>query len=141
MIDLQNEHEILFDATLLEALKKELTEREVELLIVSNEEMREINREHRGKDEPTDVLSFPLDAVIAHLPLGSILISYETAKEKSEELGHTLSEEIALLFLHGLLHLLGFDHETDKGEQREKEREIIEKLSLPPSLIIRSEDG
>ena len=63
----------------------------------------------------------------------------DLAKRKANELGHNVNDEIALLFTHGFLHILGFDHETDNGEMREKEREIIENFKLPKSLIIRNE--
>ena len=89
-------------------------------------------------DKTTDVLSFPIDD-FPHAPLGSILINYELAREKANELGHTHEEEIALLFIHGLLHLLGFDHEVDAGEMREKEARIIQAYALPASLIVRTE--
>lgn len=71
-------------------------------------------------------------------PLGSIIINLDLAKEMSENLGHSVESEIGILFVHALLHLLGFDHECDSGEHRAKEREIIATLGLPPSLIERN---
>ena len=73
------------------------------------------------------------------MPLGSIVISIDTAKKEAEEFGHSIEDEIKLLFIHGLLHLLGYDHEIDNGEMRAKEAEIIEKFNLPKSLIVRNE--
>ncbi|MEO1923813.1 MAG: rRNA maturation RNase YbeY, partial [Nautiliaceae bacterium] len=87
--------------------------------------------------KPTDVLSFPLEN-IPGMPLGSIVISIDTAKKGAKEFGHSIENEIKLLFIHGLLHLLGYDHEIDNGEMRAKEEEIIKKFNLPQSLIIRT---
>ncbi len=111
--------------------------KDIELLIVSDKTIQNINKEHRGIDKATDVLSFPLED-IEHLPLGSIVISADKAKEISQKLSHSLEDEIILLFIHGLLHLLGYDHEIDNGEMRSKEQEIIKKFNLPSSLIIRN---
>lgn len=124
--------------SLLKKIQLSLTDKEVELVFVDNKQMREINKEQRGFDKTTDVLSFPLLEVVG-MPLGSIVINSELAKEKADELSHTKEEEESLLFIHGILHLLGFDHECDNGEMRDYEREIIEKFSLPKSLILRSE--
>ena len=73
------------------------------------------------------------------LPLGSIVINANAVFAEAKRLGHSEEAEFALLFLHGLLHLLGYNHEKDKGEMREKERELIAKFKLPKSLIIRNE--
>ncbi len=135
---LENETDYEINLDILEKISKELTDEEIELIITNNENIKKLNKEYRNIDKPTDVLSFPLKK-IPHAPIGSIVISIDKAKEKAKELNHTVDEEVALLFLHGLLHILGFDHEEDKGEMREKEKEIIEKLSLPKSLIVRSE--
>ena len=75
------------------------------------------------------------------MPLGSIVISADFVKDRANEFGHTYSDELSLLFIHGMLHLLGFDHETDSGEMREMEAEIINKFYLPKSLIIRTEES
>ena len=107
-----------------------------ELLIVSNQTIQELNREYRQKDIPTDVLSFPLSAE-ASMILGSVVISFDYAQNGAEKFGHSIENEIFILFIHGVLHLLGYDHEVDNGEQREKEIEIIESLSIPQSLIVR----
>ena len=73
------------------------------------------------------------------MPLGSIVISVDFVTQKAAEFQHSEEEEFTLLFIHGLLHLLGYDHETDNGEMREKEEQIITELNLPKSLIIRTE--
>ncbi|WP_169942535.1 rRNA maturation RNase YbeY [Campylobacter sp. RM15925] len=124
---------------ILDEICEFLTSGDVELSFVDNEQMREINLSQRGIDKTTDVLSFPLVYQL-HLPLGCVVINTNLAEQKAVELGHERYSEIALLFTHGLLHLLGFDHEIDSGEMRAKECEVIEKFSLPKSLIVRTMD-
>jgi probable rRNA maturation factor len=119
-------------------IQRYLTKEEIEVVFVNSKQMRDINLEHRKIDKSTDVLSFPL-LKLKGMPLGSIVINQELAKERALEFGHRQSDEEALLFIHGLLHLLGYDHEIDNGEMRQKEKELIEKFKLPKSLILRSE--
>ena len=121
----------------------ELSDDAVELVFVRSEEMREINKNERGIDKTTDVLSFPLENVPfgGDIKLiGSVVINLDLVEQKSLEFSHSNNDEIALLFTHGLLHILGFDHEIDNGEMRAKECEIIEKFKLPKSLIVRTEN-
>jgi probable rRNA maturation factor len=144
IIDLDNQTSLNVDIDALEAIAQSLTNREIELIITDNESIRELNREYREKDKPTDVLSFPLETPFTEqsvfdIPLGTIVISADYVKEKANTYGHTEQDELKLLFIHGLLHLLGYDHETDEGEMRQKEREIIEQFGLPSSLIIRND--
>ena len=73
-----------------------------------------------------------------HAPLGCIAINVDLAREKAAELGHDEADETALLFTHGLLHVLGFDHESDDGQMREAEERVIAKFNLPKSLIVRA---
>lgn len=122
--------------TLLQDLN--LPSKSCELLFVDNAKIASINAEFRDVQSPTDVLSFPLESEFSPI-LGSIIISVEYAQEVSQKLKHTLEEEIALLFIHGILHLVGFDHETDNGEQRAKEEELVIKFHLPSSLIVRTQ--
>lgn len=122
---------------ILDRICKYLTQGDVELNFVDSELMREINFKERGFDKTTDVLSFPFEFVM-HVPLGCIVINSDLAEEKAKELNHSSDDEIALLFIHGLLHILGYDHEKDGGEMREKEEEIIAKFNLPKSLIVRT---
>ena len=122
---------------LLEQIADFLGAGDVELVFVNDDEMRKINREHRGINKATDVLSFPYEQVSGGL-MGSVVISTDTASRVASELGHSIECEIALLFLHGVLHILGYDHEIDNGQMREKEKEVIEHFSLPDSLIIRN---
>ena len=140
MLSIDNEGAITLPEALLERICAEHTDKEVELVIVDAKSMHALNLEHRNVDKTTDVLSFPIDD-FPHSPLGSIVINYELAFQKAAELGHEKEEEIALLFIHGLLHLLGFDHETDHGEMRKNEEELIFRYALPKSLIVRTEEA
>lgn len=143
MIDVNNQTDLTFSLSHLEDIASTLTSQEIELIIVSNTTMQEINLHHREIEKPTDVLSFPIETPFSHstgvdMPLGSIVISATFVQQQSEALHHTIQEELSLLFIHGLLHLLGFDHETDSGQMREKEREMIQTFNLPTSLIVRT---
>ena len=138
MIDFENQTDFEFDINSLKEIYEYLTNQDIELILTTDEEIQELNKIHRQKNKPTDVLSFPLEN-LPGMPLGSIIISVDTAKKGAMELGHSVEDEIKLLFIHGLLHLLGYDHEIDNGEMREKEKEIIEKFNLPKSLIIRND--
>ncbi len=138
MIDIENNTSFEMNTSLLEDITSSLTSKDIELLIVNNDEIQELNKEHRNIDKATDVLSFPLEFDIPNMPLGSIVISLDFVEEKAKEYANTKEEEFSLLFIHGLLHLLGFDHEIDTGEHREKEEELIKQFNLPNSLIIRN---
>lgn len=135
------EFDLDFGLDLAEKIASELTDKDIELVIVDENAMREINTAQRGIEKATDVLSFALKAVpnVANLPLGSIVINANAVKDEAKARKHSKEAEFTLLFLHGILHLLGYDHEKDSGQMREKERQIIEKFKLPQSLIIRSE--
>lgn len=124
---------------------------EVSVNFINNEQIRELNREYRGKDTPTDVLSFPLgedghydtNGDTNALMLGDIAISIEKAMEQAELYNHSLQREIAFLTVHSMLHLLGYDHE-DGGLQalrmREKEETILKKLGLSRDASYTLED-
>lgn len=137
MLSVDNETQEDFDISLLEKIADELTQKEVELLFVNSEKMKELNKQFMQKDETTDVLSFPLDD-LPFVPLGNIVINVDLAKSVSLELKHDFIDEVALLFIHGMLHLLGYDHEKDSGQMREKEIQLILSYSLPKSLICRN---
>lgn len=122
----------------LDKIANFLSPKDVELIFVDDKQMQDLNLAQRKQNKTTDVLSFPLKNVDENLPLGCIAINANLALEKAKELGHSYEEEISLLFIHAMLHLLGFDHEADKGEMREKEKELIEHFKLPKSLIIRT---
>ena len=143
MKDLDNQTNLSLSLPKLEQIADALSPKEVELLIVDDETIEVLNTEHRGKAGTTDVLSFPLDVPFAEqssfgMPLGSIVIASSFVKMKAAEFGHSEQGELSLLFIHGMLHLLGFDHETDDGEMRSREEELIKAFNLPKSLIIRT---
>ena len=145
MIDLDNQTTLAVDLVALEKIAETLSSKEVELVITDDKSMQALNSEHRGKESLTDVLSFPMEAPFTEqsifgMPLGSIVIAASFVKEKAKILGHTEQDELSLLFIHGMLHLLGFDHEVDEGEMRAREKELIEAFDLPKSLIVRTEE-
>jgi len=139
MITIDNQTEYRISAERLQEIARRLSDREVELILCDDERIEELNRRYRGKAKATDVLSFPLEGDLPHQPLGTVVISLDHVREKAREFSHTQEEELALLFIHGLLHLLGYDHETDDGEMRRREAELIRELDLPESLIVRTE--
>lgn len=110
----------------------------VSVLITDNLTMRRLNANFRGKPKSTDVLSFPV-AASANGFAGDIAISLDIAVRNAGLLGHSVSEEVRILMLHGILHLAGYDHESDKGEMARKEILLRRRLALPASLIERSE--
>ena len=132
-------------------------EAEVDLLLTHDEEIGEMNREHRNIDRPTDVLSFPMleyetpgdfsgfedmpdyfDPESGELLLGDIVISLDRVKAQAEEYGHSVRREYAFLIAHSMLHLFGFDHmeEDERAVMEQKQREIMEKIQ-----ILRQEAG
>ena len=138
MIELDNRTTLNVNETLLENIALSMSDKLIELIITDNREIQEINAQHRGIDKATDVLSFPYeDSPMA--PLGSIIISEDFVVNKAKEFSHSTNDELALLFIHGLLHILGYDHEVDNGEMREKEAELIKHFNLPASLIVRTQ--
>jgi len=110
---------------------------EVSVLLAGDEAIRKLNRQYRRKDSATDVLSFPAPSTPEGIA-GDLMISMETALRQAEERGHTLEMEIKLLLLHGLLHLAGYDHETDDGAMRRKEMRLRRELGLSEGLIERA---
>jgi probable rRNA maturation factor len=143
MLNIDNHTEFSINTQILEDIVKVHTSREIELIVCYNVTIQEYNKEYRGKDTATDVLSFPIenDNIIMDdiIPLGSIIISIDFVHDKAKEFHHSSTNEFTLLFIHGLLHLLGYDHEEDNGEMREMEESIIRKMNLPKSLIVRTE--
>lgn len=112
----------------------------VSVLLTTDKEIRRLNRDFRGIDKATDVLSFPAAEVIAGVA-GDLAISVPSARRQAAEQGHSLAIEIKVLLLHGLLHLAGFDHETDDGRMARRERALRAKLGLPQGLIERSQSA
>ncbi len=106
---------------------------EVTILLTSDAELQRLNLQFRHKDQPTDVLSFPAaDAG------GDIAISLRTARAQAAGIGHDLLTEVKVLILHGMLHLAGLDHETDRGQMRRREQKLRAALNLPAGLIERT---
>lgn len=110
--------------------------REFHCLLTDDKELRRLNREFLGRDYATDVLSFPSGT--KGRELGEMAISVDRAREQSAQLGHGIETEIQVLMLHGLLHLLGMDHEADRGKMRRCEANWRKKLGLPAGLIERT---
>jgi len=104
-------------------------------LIAGDAELRRLNRQFRGLDYPTDVLSFPAAEPAAHL--GDLAISLARARAQARQFGHPIEQEVEILMLHGLLHLLGFDHETDRGQMARAEKRWRTRLGLSTGLIER----
>lgn len=139
----------LIEAVVNKALEYEgmIKDYQVSIVLTDNIKIKELNREHRGIDRATDVLSFPMlysedeleqgkftdmDIDTGEVVLGDIVISLERAHEQSIEYGHSFEREVAYLTVHGILHLLGYDHETDDDRKimREKEESILKLLNL-----------
>lgn len=111
---------------------------QVTVLLTTDEAIRKLNRQFRGKNKATDVLSFPAEGPGAEGIAGDVAISVTTAMGQAAEQGHSLSTEIKVLVLHGLLHLAGYDHEVDDGKMARRERKLRAQLKLPQGLIERA---
>jgi len=105
-------------------------------LLTGDDELRRLNREFRALDESTDVLSFPSPSPAGEL--GDLAISIDRAQEQADAYGHGLGSEVQILLLHGVLHLLGHDHETDHGKMRRMETRWRKEFGLPTGLIERA---
>lgn len=146
-IQIEQEFQKCIDAQWVRKLAQEVLKAEsitppyeMSLVFTDSETVRRLNRDYRGIDEPTDVLAFYMlpqpgaDADFVSPPddvthLGEVIISYPKAVEQAEEQGHSTEQELALLIIHGILHLLGYDHEKPEEEARMKAREgeLLEK--------------
>ena len=154
-IEVTKELEIVIKDVIEYTLKEEklFIDTEVSVIFIDNEEIKEINKKHRGIDKITDVLSFPMlnypenkvfkdvyinykfdqsDLYDEKLVIGDVALSLEKAKQQSEEFGHSFIRECAYLTVHSILHLLGYDHmeETQKNIMRKREEEILNNFSL-----------
>jgi probable rRNA maturation factor len=114
---------------------------QVTVLLTTDAALRDLNRRFRGEDKATDVLSFPAKPLQNPKPAervaGDVAISVETARRQAAEQGHALTCELKVLILHGVLHLAGYDHESDAGRMQRRERQLRRRLGLPPGLIER----
>ena len=143
MIDLDNQTNYKLQLSSFEDILSYLTDfnAQIELIVTDNSTIQSINAEYRNIDRATDVLSFPYETHgFEGEVLGSIIISLDYVKDGAKKFKHSEDDEFSLLFTHGLLHILGHDHEVDNGEMREKEREVIEYFQLPSSLIVRTQN-
>jgi probable rRNA maturation factor len=103
--------------------------------ITGDTELRRLNARFRGKDYSTDVLSFPSGE---YDPIGDIAVSLQRARAQAREWGHPVEDELRILMLHGVLHLIGMDHEADSGQMARAESSWRRKLNLPNNLIARA---
>lgn len=132
-VALENIIESVIDECLsVEEMSKDV---EVSVSFVDNNEIRELNRDYRNVDAPTDVLSFPMNEDFEEplsKILGDIVISLERALEQSVVYGHTIEREVAYLTAHSMFHLLGYDHMTDEDKilMREKEKQVMKNLKI-----------
>jgi len=116
-------------------LQREVTRgRHFDCRITGDAELRRLNRQYRGKDYATDVLSFPAESPES---LGDIAISLQRARAQARAFGHAVEQEVSILMLHGVLHLMGMDHETDGGRMARAEKRWRTRLGLPNGLIER----
>lgn len=142
---------LLFPASLDKAVRSELREFAALLqmdvatgqpfvcLFSDDAKLRDLNRDFLGKDYATDVLSFPnAEEEGSEEGLGELAISVERAAAQAQEQGHSLVAELKILMLHGVLHLMGLDHESDGGQMRRVETKLRKQLELPAGLIERS---
>ena len=123
----------------------ELSDAELSILLVSDHHMKELNQNYRGISQPTDVLSFSMnEGEFKNLHpqlLGDIVISLETASQQARERGHSLEQEVCLLLAHGILHLLGYDHEESPEKRKEMETKVRELLEAMKHKSERHETG
>ena len=135
-IKITEEIKNLIEKSIAAVLKIEKLDENVEVSVsfVGDDEIRDLNREYRGVDKSTDVLSFPMDDefIIDNRILGDVIINTRRVMEQAEELGHSNERELSYLTVHSILHLLGYDHmeDEDKKEMREKEKLAIKELSI-----------
>jgi probable rRNA maturation factor len=114
------------------------------IAIMDDESVADLNRQYRGVDAPTDVLSFPMDAMFSETHyLGDLVIAYPYAAAQAEREGHALSDSLLLLVVHGTLHLLGYDHDTPerRAEMWAAQASALVALGIPPEIVPALENG
>lgn len=135
-IKITDEIKNLIEKSIAAVLKVENLHENVEVSVsfVGDEEIRDLNRDYRGVDKSTDVLSFPMDDefIIDNRILGDVIINTRRVMEQAKELGHSNERELSYLTVHSILHLLGYDHmeDEDKKEMREREKLAMKELSI-----------
>lgn len=135
-IKITEEIKNLIEKSIAAVLKIEKLDENVEVSVsfVGDDEIRDLNREYRGVDKSTDVLSFPMDDefIIDNRILGDVIINTRRVMEQAEELGHSNERELSYLTVHSIFHLLGYDHmeDEDKKEMREREKLAMKELSI-----------
>lgn len=135
-IEITEEIKNLIEKSIAAVLKVENLDQNVEVSVsfVGDDEIRDLNRDYRGVDKSTDVLSFPMDDefIIESRILGDVIINTRRVMEQAEELGHSNERELSYLTVHSILHLLGYDHmeDEDKKEMREREKLAMKELSI-----------
>ena len=135
-IKITDEIKNLIEKSIAAVLKVENLDENVEVSVsfVGDEEIRDLNRDYRGVDKSTDVLSFPMDDefIIVSRILGDVIINTRRVMEQAEEFGHSNERELSYLTVHSILHLLGYDHmeDEDKREMREREKLAMKELSI-----------
>ena len=135
-MEITEEIKNLIEKSIAAVLKVENLDENVEVSVsfVGDDEIRDLNRDYRGVDKSTDVLSFPMDDefIIESRILGDVLINTRRVMEQAEELGHSNDRELSYLTVHSILHLLGYDHmeDEDKKEMREREKLAMKELSI-----------
>lgn len=135
-IEITDEIRELIKKSVKAVLKIENLEENVEVSVsfVGDDEIKDLNRDFRGVDKVTDVLSFPIDDkfMIENKILGDVIINTKRVMEQASELGHTNERELSYLTVHSILHLLGYDHmdEIEKREMREREKLAMKELSI-----------
>ena len=135
-IEITEEIKNLIEKSIAAVLKVENLDENVEVSVsfVGDEEIRDLNRDYRGVDKSTDVLSFPMDDefIIDNRILGDVIINTRRVMEQAEELGQSEERELSYLTVHSILHLLGYDHmeDEDKREMREREKLAMKELSI-----------
>ena len=135
-IKISEEIKVLIEKSVAAVLKVEELDENVEVSVsfVGDEEIRELNRDYRGVDKSTDVLSFPIDDefILDNRILGDVIINTRRVMEQAEELGHSNEREFSYLTVHSILHLLGYDHieDEDKRQMREREKLAMKELSI-----------
>ena len=139
VIDIETKKKVDLDALMRFARKAHRAvglKGDLAVLITGDAEMKALNRKFRKKNKPTDVISFPANV---NGLAGDLAISADIADNNADRFGHTLTEELQILMLHGMLHLAGMDHERDSGEMGKRESKLRARFGLKDTLIERSQ--